>query len=204
MSNQNPQPRIGLELSTTEMYPPRNGSKKTIYVTTRIREETVQFSYTVNGESGSVPGIELDEYYQAAHLIIDKAFIANYSGTWPVQIKVTGKLESFEDSAILTLHDTRNMQAERGELRLIPSNVAQIPAQGAITEVGVAGTFHDANGIELPYDEGLLQVELDPPVAGVELLGNWIHVTSMPHANQVHVVGTAAGAKANATLTLVK
>ncbi|MHA6194900.1 hypothetical protein ACX3YG_11060 [Pseudomonas wadenswilerensis] len=204
MSNQNPQPRIGLGLSRTEMYPPRHGDAKTIYVTTRIREETVQFSFTVNGESGSFPGIELDEYYQAAHLIIDKAFIANYSGTWPVQLTVTGKLESFEDSATLTLHDTRDMQAESGDIRLSPSDVAEIPPEGGETRVNVVGTFHDANGVELPFDEVFLQVDLDPPVAGVEVLGNAIFVSSMPHADQVHVVATGAGVTGNATLRLVK
>ncbi|MEE1926472.1 hypothetical protein V0R50_29445 [Pseudomonas sp. 148P] len=204
MSKQNPQPRIGLGLSRTEMYPPLNGEERTIYVSTRIRDEAVQFDFTVNGESGSFPGIRLDRYFQAANLLIDKAFIASYSGTWPVQLKVRAWQDAFEESATLTLYDTRNMQAVRMEARLIPSDVAQIPPAGETTRVSVAATCYDGNGLELPYDEVPLQIEPNPPVAGVEVLGNRIFVSSMPHASQVHLRVSGAGASDDATLNLVK
>lgn len=148
MSKENQQPRIGLGLSETEAYAPLKGDKKTILVSTRIRDEAVRFDFTVNGQSADFPGIRLERYYQSASLIIDKAFIQQYSGAWPVTVEIVASQDSFEDRATLTLFDTRTLRADRVALAVIPERLT-IPLGNDFVEAHVQRQFYDANDFPL-------------------------------------------------------
>lgn len=200
-----PRDSLGLELSVSEMYAPLRGWEKWIEVATRIRSDgIVQFSMTVNGATPPFPGLYLASYITTGRLTINKDFIRNYSGSWPVRIDITAALGDVTETATLILHDTRTMKSERVEITLVPSDRMQIPSEGFVV-VGVASGFFDANDLWLPSDEFDWSVDLVEPVAGVELSGGVIFVSSMPHSNLVHVaVEDPWGTKGTATLTLFR
>ncbi|MFD2642847.1 hypothetical protein [Pseudomonas japonica] len=204
MSNQNPQPRIGLILSETEMYAPLRGREKRVDATVRIRDGGVDFDFTVNGQAGTFTGLHLEKSYQAASLMIDNTFIRNYSGTWPVQVEIIASLDAFEDRATLTLYDTRTLRAERVVVAINPDSL-KIPTGNEYAQAHVQRQFYDANDIPLPFDEITETLEVVPPVPGVELEGVMISISSMPHADKVNVrVSGPDGVSGDATLTLVK
>ncbi|MHA6194901.1 hypothetical protein ACX3YG_11065 [Pseudomonas wadenswilerensis] len=198
---------LGLELSEYGLYPPLTSARaRRVYITTQAdNDPTIELTYTVNGESGKFKGLALWTDSNGNRISIDEAFIHNYPGTWPVAVVVTATLGEVQESATLMLYDTRSMAAARAEVVLTPSAVVQIPPAGGTAWAVVNSTFRDSADIELPYDEITWQATLNPPVAGVVLVGVKIEVSSMPHADKVEVRVTGPnGVTGNATLTLVK
>ncbi|MDR0279486.1 MAG: hypothetical protein LBJ37_16530 [Paucimonas sp.] len=203
MNDKSARDGLAIELSLYDMYPPlQDLDDHRIHITVTTDEEVmVRLSFTINGVSGPFVGLVLVE----RQLIINNAFIRNYRGTWPAKVLVTATTDLSEASQTLTLYDTGNMQAERVDMRLIPTDQVQIPAAGDGPEVvATAGNFWDANGIQLPNSEVNAHVDLDPPLEGVEVADRIILVSSAAQAGQTDVLLTGAGATGKAQLTLVK
>jgi len=195
----------GLELSKSDLYPPllSDAIEMVSFSTTVPDTEALAFDYTVNGATGDFAGIVFFVNGNGGHLRIDRDFIAQYQGAWPVRLEVRAwRDEAVADSALLTLHDTRGMVVKRCEVTLVPN---PIPVS-ADFETGsqVQAAFFDGQDLALPAGEISWEVLLPQPPQGVVLEGRKIRVFPDAQPGEVTViVKEGSGLEQAATLLLV-
>ncbi|MHA6194887.1 hypothetical protein ACX3YG_10995 [Pseudomonas wadenswilerensis] len=160
---------IGLELSRTALYPPLSHDGLELVQFSTTVSEAVAFDYKVNGASGPLPGLTLFQGHNSGHLGINREFIAQYPGAWPVPVEIQAfQNDVLMDSATVLLHDTRAMVAHRCEVTVYPNPVNIVPE----VESGstVSAVFFDENDLQLPHLEMNWEVVLPqaPPGVGVD------------------------------------
>lgn len=170
-------PEIGMELSQYDLYPPLVGIEAHVAIRSELPPDAhLHYDLVVNGVPGPHPGLGTI-FPDGWFAVIDKAFIANYAGAWPVELTVYAHLDhELVASRTLWLHDTREMECVRMDFRFSPSDSVDIPEQGELLVLALP-TFWDAQDIELPFSELHWDAHLLEPVDGVELLGHVLHIS---------------------------
>ncbi|MFD2642864.1 hypothetical protein [Pseudomonas japonica] len=195
---------LNLMLTQYDLYPPlqSDGNALVGFSTGIPGTQPLTFDFTVNGQAGDVEGITLNVGVNAGTLWFQSAFIANYSGAWPVALELRAHQDGQQvGSAVLVLHDTRGMVVHSAEVMVFP-NPASVPPVGEMRILARA-TFFDAQGVELPVGEVFWEVRLPEPVPGVVVDGKDIVVSSDAPAGDVTVTfSERSGLEQTTQLTL--
>lgn len=195
---------IDLKLSQYDLYPPLLASAPAAVVisTSQPPGEHLDFDFTVDGEVVEVAGIRLQAGSSGGVLLLDRAFIAQYGGVWPVVVQISAYRDGLKlDSATLMLHDTRVLQVHRSEVSLMP-NPASIPVEEDLL-VQVRPLFFDIDGVQLPGAEMFWEVLLPGSAQGVTVEGGNLRITSLAQVGEVAVsVRERSGVESRVDLTL--
>lgn len=162
---------IGLRLEPAQVYPPYIGNSAEIMViyAEEPLEEGLTLTGTLNGVGGFHPGLVVAPIQGAWMVYIDCTFIANYEGSWPIEIKVRATKDA-QVVGIATgkIHDTRTMVCAKVDMRFSPSDTIGIPQQGEVLVIA-APSFYDAEGIKLPHTELSWTAKMVDPIEGATL-----------------------------------
>lgn len=160
--------RIGLELQRTELYPPLldTGGALVRFFTALPESESADFTYLLNGQPGSVPGISIMANPRDGMLMFQAAFMQSYSGPWPAALEVQASQNgSITDTATLRLLDTRTVVVARIEASLDPNPAIVVAGETVAIEAHVS--FHDAQGVEVPHKEVAWDIQVANGSVGV-------------------------------------
>lgn len=184
---------IGLTAQPVDFYPPYH-STLTDFIVIQVEgdwESGITMSAKLNGEGGRYTGMDLLSQLDFWLLAMDRRFINNYQGAWPIDVEI----EAMKGAQVIgfaraRMHDTRTMVCTRVEMEFVPADTVQIPQEGEVL-VFAAPRFYDANDIRLPHTElewGAKMVDL---IEGVTMVKHVLHIgpNAKPGQYRVAVLG---------------
>ncbi|MEE1925016.1 hypothetical protein V0R50_27345 [Pseudomonas sp. 148P] len=197
---------IELEFSSTDLYPPLKGSSALVMVSMAPQApKDLSFQLLLNGQAGTPAGMRLDLLPEegSGNLLVERAFIEQYQGIWPAQLKLRALRDGVVlDEAILTLHDTRRIAPTRMEANVDPSTTIVIPTSGDAW-VTIVPTFFDRNDVLLPLQELNWFVQLYGQPVGVVHRGHVLQITPRAEPGKVQaMLHSGYGLQLTITLTL--
>jgi len=165
---------LQVETSPEHIYPPLiSGANKIVRILTADTiDGDINFSLTLNGKSGHHIGIDARKISGEWSVLMDKTFIANFVGSWPVEAKLEASQgNDIIGSATFWLHDTRTMVCTEVDLEFHPGSKVKIPAADS-TQVVAAPRLYDEMGVLLPHDELEWEAQIVDPMEGVTQIGH--------------------------------
>ncbi|WP_421570521.1 hypothetical protein [Stenotrophomonas sp. PD6] len=196
---------VGLELSPNDMYPPLLSPDADSFVFEIADGESATFDFTLGGQEGPFPGITMAAGPGGGALLLDRQFIAAYSGAWPAQLEVRAWQNGvIVDRRSARLHDTKRMTVASIKQAALKPNPARVLAEGDNQAVAIASAqFFDAAGVNLPNAEVSWQVELPGNPQGLKADGQRVLLLPEAQPGEFAVLFREAnGVQSTLTLTL--